>query len=433
MLGAAFLARDLARRVAADLERRGLIGILTFAGVLLYFPMSYWTLLGMETGILSLMLLASMLFGLRWLRSRRRADLALMAVAAGVAFLTRNDSIILVAILCVFLGFVRWRQDRNASVVGAAAGALLLLGLFIAAQEAFRYAYYGALVPNTYVLKLTRYPLNVRLIDGARYVIAFLGQTWPIFALATASLWPPLQRMRLLLFVMMLAVLAYQVYVGGDPWVTWRMLTPGMPMLLGLAAIGAIRVAARIPRLTTKRAGGSAAVLLIGAALVIADLPFLSDMSVRGPTSAAIANRTNTNSAVAIMALTRPGASIGVIWAGTLPYYADRKAIDYLGKSDAHIAGLKADVSGASGWGSQISIPGHNKYDLQYSIVERRPTYSQAFAWGYATVRPYFVQNYARVEYHGAAGTKTIFLLKDSPLVCWDACRDQYRIVPWPK
>ena len=39
----------------------------------------------------------------------------------------------------------------------------------------------------------------------------------------------------------------------------------------------------------------------------------------------------------------------------------------------------------------------------------------KAFAWGYATVRPYFVQHYVRVEYHGAAGTKTVFLLKDSP------------------
>ena len=156
-------------------------------------------------------------------------------------------------------------------------------------------------------------------------------------------------------------------------------------------------------------------------------------MAVRGPTSAAIANRTNTNAAIAINALTSPGATVGVIWAGTLPYYADRYAIDYLGKSDPYVAHLAADVSGDSGWGGMISIPGHNKYDLEYSIVQRRPTYSQAFAWGYATVRPYFVQNYVRVEYHGAAGTKTVFLLKDSPLVCWEACRDHYRIVPWPK
>jgi hypothetical protein len=178
---------------------------------------------------------------------------------------------------------------------------------------------------------------------------------------------------------------------------------------------------------------GLVAAGLAVSALLLANLPFLADMAVRGPTSAAIANRTHTNTALAVTALTQPGATVGVIWAGTLPYYVDRYAIDYLGKSDPYIARLKADVSGSSGWGRQISIPGHNKYDLEYSIVELRPTYSQAFAWGYATVRPYFVENYVRVEYHGAAGTKTIFLLKDSPLVCWEACQDQYRIIPWPK
>jgi hypothetical protein len=168
-------------------------------------------------------------------------------------------------------------------------------------------------------------------------------------------------------------------------------------------------------------------------AVAVPDLPFLADMAVRGPTSAAIANRTNTNSAIAIQALTSPEATIGVIWAGTLPYYSDRYAIDYLGKSDPYVAHLRADVSGDSAWGGRLSIPGHNKFDLEYSIVQRRPTYSQAFSWGYDTVRPYFVENYVRVEYHGTVGTKTIFLLKDSPLVCWEACKDAYSIVPWPE
>jgi hypothetical protein len=80
-----------------------------------------------------------------------------------------------------------------------------------------------------------------------------------------------------------------------------------------------------------------------------------------------------------------------------------------------------------------ISVPGHNKYDLEYSIVRLRPTYIQGYAWGYQTVKPWVVQNYVRVEYHGAQGTKTVFLLKDSPLVCWTACQNQYKLIPWPR
>jgi len=266
-----------------------------------------------------------------------------------------------------------------------------------------------------------------------RFVLEFLGQTWPIFALAAIAVWRGFRGGRIFLLSLMLAVLAYQVYVGGDPWNTWRILAPGMPGLFILAADGAAVAVSSLRRLAASRVAPAAIVAVTLIVLFIADLPFLPDMAVRGPTSAAIANRTNTNAAIAIDALTRPDASVGVIWAGTLPYYVDRYAVDYLGKSDPYIARLDADVSGSSGWGSQISIPGHNKYDLDYSIVQRRPTYSQAFSWGYATVRPYFVENYVRVEYHGATGTKTVFLLKDSPLVCWDTCQQEYRIIPWPK
>jgi len=172
--------------------------------------------------------------------------------------------------------------------------------------------------------------------------------------------------------------------------------------------------------------------VLVILSLFLADLPFLTDMEVQAPTSAAIANRVNTDSAIAIDALTNPDASVGVIWAGTLPYYADRLGVDFLGKSDPYIAHLKADVSGAVSWGGMISVPGHNKYDLNYSIVQSRPTYIQAYSWGYATVKPFVMENYVRVEYHGKTGSKTIFLLKDSPLVCWETCREQYQLIPWP-
>jgi arabinofuranosyltransferase len=434
VLGAAWLARDLAIRAARGLKAPSLAGTLTFACVLLYFPMSYWTLLGMETGLLTVLVLTAAHFGLRWLEAGRRLDLSRMAIAAGLAFLTRNDSIILVTILFGFLVSLSWLRNRDLAMLRQVAGAAMIVGLFIAAQTVFRYAYYGELLPNTYVLKLTNYPLNIRLIDGTHFVLRFLGQTWPLFVLAASSLWHGWRPIRLLMAALVLAVLGYQVYAGGDPWDTWRMLAPGMPLLFALAVIGAAELAPRLAlRLGASRQTGTAAAVLLLIALIVADRPFLSDMAVRGPTSAAIANRTNTNAAIAITALTRPEASVGVIWAGTLPYYADRYAIDFLGKSDPYVARLNADVSGSSGWGNQISIPGHNKYDLEYSIVQRQPTYSQGFSWGYATVRPYFVQNYVRVEYHGAAGTKTIFLLKDSPLVCWEECRDQYRIIPWPK
>lgn len=432
VLGIAFLTRRLAGEVGADEPDIRLQRALAFACVLLYYPLSYWTLMGMETGLLTALILACAWFGLRWERDARPADLACMAVAAALAFLTRSDSIILSALIFAYLAHVCLRTGRQAALFSLLR-ALGIVAFVVFAQTVFRFAYYGQLLPNTYLLKLTRYPLNVRLIDGTRFVLEYLGQTWPLFILAGIAVWRGYRARHLLLLGLMLAAIAYQIYVGGDPWNSWRMLSPGMPALFILAASGAAQLAALFRPRTASRYPAAAITLLMLIPLFVADLPFLADMSVRGPTSAAIANRTHTDAALAINALTQPDATVGVIWAGTLPYYAERYAIDYLGKSDRYIASLPADVSGSSGWGNLISIPGHNKYDLEYSIVRRRPTYSQAFAWGYATVRPYFVQNYVRLEYHGAAGTKTVFLLKDSPLVCWDACRDQYRIIAWPK
>jgi hypothetical protein len=207
-----------------------------------------------------------------------------------------------------------------------------------------------------------------------------------------------------------------------------------MPPLFILAIMGAADLVSRWTALASRKYLTAAVVVALSVvALLLADLPFLEDMSVRAPTSAAIANRVNTNTAIAINHMTNPNATVGVIWAGTLPYYTDRQAIDFLGKSDPHIASLNADVSGAVSWSGMISVPGHNKYDLDYSIVELMPTYIQAFSWGDQTVKPWVVQHYVRAEYHGIQGTKTLFLQKDSPDVCWEQCGNDYQIIPWPK
>jgi hypothetical protein len=71
-----------------------------------------------------------------------------------------------------------------------------------------------------------------------------------------------------------------------------------------------------------------------------------------------------------------------LIAAGTMPFYTGRYSIDFLGKTDPYIASLPADTSGAISRGSLTSWPGHNKYDLDYSINHLQPTYVSVFRWG---------------------------------------------------
>ena len=55
--------------------------------------------------------------------------------------------------------------------------------------------------------------------------------------------------------------------------------------------------------------------------------------------------------------------SVALHWAGTTAYFAERPAVDVLGKSDRHIARLSVD---------RFS-PGHSKWDWSYVIHSLRP------------------------------------------------------------
>jgi hypothetical protein len=390
--------------------------------------------MGMETGLVTFFIMAATLFALRWLRTDKTSDLVNAAIMAGLAFLTRNDSLIFSALVFAFIALETYIKKRDRQTFLKIFYAGCLLALFPIVQILFRYFYYSELLPNTYVLKLRGIPLSVRVSGGYRFLQPFFQQSALVILAALLGFLLDLRRIKVFLFSIFAAAILYQIYVGGDPWPLWRMLAPAMPALFILAIMTGTEIVTRWPRLATQKYIATTLIILIFLApLAMTDLPFLPDLSVTGPTSAAIANRINTNAALAINELTSPGASVGVIWAGTLPYYTDLYGVDFLGKSDPIIARLKPDLSGAVSWAGMRSVPGHNKYDLNYSIVQLQPTFIQVYSWGDQTVKPWVVNHYVRVEYHGVLGVKTIFLKKDSPYVCWETCNNQYKIIPWPK
>lgn len=434
VLGTAFITKTAADEINEGKAYREFMGLLVFGCVLFYYPLSYWTLMGMETGLLTLLNMGCILFALRWLRTDKTSNLTYAAILAGLAFITRNDSLIPSVLVFAYISIETYINKRDKQTFLTIFYAGCLFAIFPIAQTVFRYFYYGQLLPNTYTLKLSGIPLSIRLVGGYHFLLPFFQQTVLAILFALIGTLLNLKRVSVFLFSFMLAAIFYQIYVGGDPWPLWRMLAPAMPALFILVITAGFEIAERWRLLLTHKYLATAFVLLFTVIpLAVTDLPFASDISVRGPTSAAIANRVNTNTALAINKLTGPEATIGVIWAGTLPYYTDRRGIDFLGKSDPYIARLKPDISGAVSWAGMRSVPGHNKYDLKYSIVKLQPTYIQAYSWGDQTVKPWVVLNYVRVEFHGPDGTKTLFLRKDSPYVCWEECKNNYKIIPWPK
>jgi hypothetical protein len=132
----------------------------------------------------------------------------------------------------------------------------------------------------------------------------------------------------------------------------------------------------------------------------------------------------NVNTAIWLDRILEPSATVGVFFAGSIPFYTGRGAVDFLGKSDRHIAALPPDMSGAVSWRGLYNIPGHNKYDLRYSILLRQPTYVQGLKWGVQDITDAALRLYTPVpvDYSTCSlyDRHAVLLRKDSPLVRWD-------------
>ena len=384
---------------------------LPFALILLYYPLNFWSLMGMETGMLALLIGAGVLCSLQYSETLNRKYLWWMAISFGLAFLTRNDSLVFAALAFVYLLPVL-KKGRRQIYLFLAAG--ILYSAFAIGQTIFRYFYYGEIVPNTYTLKLVGMALDERLRNGLGFIQPFLKETGFVLLVAVVGLALNFSWKKLYLFGFFLLSVLYQVYVGGDAWNYWRIMAPTMPLLFLLFAFACSDLVKRFS--VSGRARLLLPLTLSFAGLYFADARFVNEFLLIDLPYQNNYARAHVEVAIAINDLTDRDATIGVFWGGTLPYYVDRTAIDFLGKSDKYIASLPPDVSGQSAGFGMNSMPGHNKYDLTYSIQKLLPTYVEEFDWGTQKLSGWAEGYYVRVKYNGAK----LYLLKGSPDVNWD-------------
>jgi hypothetical protein len=106
-------------------------------------------------------------------------------------------------------------------------------------------------------------------------------------------------------------------------------------------------------------------------------------------------------------------ATLGVQWAGIIPYFSGRSAVDLLGKNDRDIAKLTMH----RGPGLRWFYPGHLKWDLDYSLDELKPdVVTQAWHRGEEGSDEIVKRGYRRVELDGLE----VYLREGSPHVRWD-------------
>lgn len=440
------LAYALASRLAEQRTTAALAG----AAVAFSFPLVFWTLRGLEVGLVACLVTGGALLALRLAERPARRDLGLLALTLAAAVLTRTDAVVFAVVLVAWLA--RERRVREAALAAAAVAATL------AAHTAFRVAYYGAALPNTYTLKVSGHPLAERLGRGLECLGSLAASTlWAPLALALALLLvrrSSLGRAEQLLLGIVAAAFAYSAYVGGDVWeyadFANRFVAVALPALLVLAVLGIEAVLAARGR----EAWLGLAPLGVGLALflfsrsgrklegyaelepyllvamlgllvavgaqripaswhrtavgVLAGLLMIAATNGRSwaqwQTEGGLHVRDDENAVrqgLAIRAASPPEARVAVIWAGAIPYFSQRRAIDLFGKSDPVIARSAP---------RREFLPGHDKWDFEYSIERQRPelvvmrwVVSQAdkrnlVAWGYENVAGYYVLRGAAID-----------------------------------
>jgi arabinofuranosyltransferase len=432
MLINAYLVMAVAKHLTSERERyRRLFLVLAFLCALSYYPLVYWSLMGMETGLLAVLMSLSILAALRYAKEHRAAQGILLSVSLGLAFLTRPDTLVFAIPIFVYAFYPARNANRTPSLYFLLAMVSLYIA-FIVGQELFRWGYYGEWVPNTYTLKMSKVPFFVRFWGGMYFVGRFLWEVYVPVIVVIIGVVYNFRRDKLLLASIFVVLVCYQVWTGGDAWDYWRFLSPAMPIMMVLATYeilmameSAFATAVfrryfflRNPIVHSLHVPGFLTCLLLLAMLLSINYRFLPEIAMQQVPEEVTFNQGRVQTALAIERVTTHTATVGVTAAGIIPYYTGRPAIDFLGKSDPRIARMPPDLSAR--WDEDLKgmlhLPGHDKYDLEYSLKELKPTYVQNFAWGRQNFVDWAKSEYVLVAYKGV----TLPLLKRSKDVRWD-------------
>lgn len=357
-----------------------------------YLPLNNWGLQGTEVSVLTLLVTLCAYRGILYLQTRK-SPIAIYVIL-GAATLIRLDAIVIAIAMLLFF-IIHERDDRKLHLTYGISSLLFFL-LF---QTTVRYFYYGELLPNTYYLKMTGFPILLRISRG---LFVFLWFAWHmnlvLFLIPFLVAIFKREKQIRLLFWIFAAQAAYSIFVGGDAWEgrggANRYIAVVMPLFFLLFSFGITTALAWLHEKIRDRSEMS---FLNPAALILIVLSSLYFNSSYGPTALAEwmlikrpLNVEDNNNMLRIglflKKLTTEKAKIAVVWAGNTPYFSDRFSIDLLGKSDKKIAREEMKIPAthqrledaniplpASIYKFIAFYPGHLKWNYAYSIGELKP------------------------------------------------------------
>jgi hypothetical protein len=357
---------------------------------------------GMETALFAVLGLAVLLAALarRWLWA---------GLLAALLLLTRPDGLLLAGAAGVY---ALWTGGRG----GALRYGGVLVALYVP-YYAWRWAYYGYPLPNTFYAKVGG--TAAQAVRGLEYVAAFARDEMLLLAGAGGLLLgllatrgrpePEARRVLVLLLGAAALTLAYVVAVGGDWMPGARFLVSLVPLLAVLCVWGLWAAAARWRRW----AGGAWAGVGLLALLLALRLPQTTSYHPDSPIWHELLNVRRYREIGRWLHLhTPPDTLIVAEAAGALPYYAARPTIDVLGLNDEHIAHQPGANLGQA-------KAGHEKTDPAY-VLARRPHIIPRVAANTLTEQPAFRADYRLEKVAGPEGfTLRLYVRRDMPPLPW--------------
>lgn len=323
-------------------------------------PLAIWAIGGLEHGFMAGVIVGALFFLSRALEpDGLRRDRYIAGVFLGALALLRADAVVLVAAAGLGALLVLGRPRRaSLKILAEIFGVPIAL---VALQHLFRFLYYGELVPNTALAKVSFN--QVRLKIGWEHVKNGYLPLWPLGVLVLAVLLAGIGRLRKERWVPALCMtLVWSVYlasVGGDIFPGWRQLLLGQVPIAVLLAEGTQSAASRW------RFGS-----LVAAAAILPVLFFTwKRQRVDRENQRGITERWEFDGYPVGRALRGAFAArqplLAVDAAGALPYWSELPCVDMLGLNDKYIAKHPPKNFGHGGIGHEL---GDGKY-----VWDRRP------------------------------------------------------------
>jgi hypothetical protein len=339
------------------------------------FPLVYWSLRGMEVGLVCLLISVLILISLKLYNTFLWKQFILFALISFFTFLVRIDSLLQIGILSLFIGASAYKSKKLPQFFIISCGLVLLMFFYILAQK----LYFGDFLPNSYYLKVTGVSILERLSSGITFFIKTSLFDVSLYLLIILYGFLFLGRkafdLRLTLLLSLFVIQCiYSIYVGGDfaensVGGANRFITQGICPLIMAFSMVVYKIVLHLRSLSFGKLIKSPYQSLWLFLFLSFSTVFLTNgqhwitwVKLNAPMLGYDTRRAKIG--VLVNSGTDKNARIASHSAGQIPYYSKRYSIDLLGKNDAVIAKGKPSTS---------FYPGHNKWNYNYSIGQLKP------------------------------------------------------------